>query len=116
MKTIASRRITSFGRASLLTPGRKSSRAARLLPAPHATSLFKVRKDVQLLPRLPRSPQREARRIFGRDLSEREAGLIAAFREGLDPGNRRGVLAALRGIALESGCHGIFPAPSPCTI
>jgi glycosyltransferase involved in cell wall biosynthesis len=32
---------------------------------------------------------REARRIFGRDLSEREAGLIASFREGLDPGNRR---------------------------
>jgi hypothetical protein len=32
---------------------------------------------------------REARRVFGRDLSERETGLIAAFREGLDPGNRR---------------------------
>jgi hypothetical protein len=33
--------------------------------------------------------EREARRIFGRNLSEREAGLIASFREGLDPGNRR---------------------------
>ena len=32
---------------------------------------------------------REARRVFGRSLNEREAGLIAAFREGLDPGNRR---------------------------
>jgi glycosyltransferase involved in cell wall biosynthesis len=32
---------------------------------------------------------REARRVFGRSLSEHEAGLIAAFREGLDPARRR---------------------------
>ena len=31
---------------------------------------------------------REARRVFGRNLDEREARLITAFREGLDPGNR----------------------------
>lgn len=32
---------------------------------------------------------REAKRAFGRTLNEREARLIAAFREGLDPSNRR---------------------------
>jgi glycosyltransferase involved in cell wall biosynthesis len=32
---------------------------------------------------------REARRVFGRTLSEREAELIAAFREGLNPSERR---------------------------
>ena len=52
------------------------------------TSLSKSRKNVAFAEAAQVSA-REARRVFGRDLSEREAGLIAAFREGLDPGNRR---------------------------
>ena len=52
------------------------------------TSLSKSRKSVAFAEAAQVS-ERETRRIFGRNLSEREAGLIASFREGLDPGNRR---------------------------
>ena len=52
------------------------------------TSLSKSRKNVAF-EEAAQVSEREAKRVFGRDLSEREAGLVAAFREGLDPGNRR---------------------------
>ena len=52
------------------------------------TSLSKSRKNAAFAEAAQVS-EREARRVFGRNLSEREAGLIASFREGLDPGNRR---------------------------
>ena len=52
------------------------------------TSLSKSKKNVAFAEAAQVSA-REAKRIFGHDLSGREAGLVAAFREGLDPGSRQ---------------------------
>ncbi|MGA7214065.1 MAG: glycosyltransferase [Terrimicrobiaceae bacterium] len=56
----------------------------RHLPA----SLSKAGRDVAFA-EAGQVSAREARRVFGRSLNEREAELLAAFREGLDPGSRR---------------------------
>ena len=52
------------------------------------TSLSKAGRDAAFAEAAQVS-SRETRRVFGRDLNEREARLIAAFREGLGPENRR---------------------------
>jgi glycosyltransferase involved in cell wall biosynthesis len=52
------------------------------------TSLSKAGRDVAFA-EADQVSAREARRVFGRSLNEVEARLIAAFREGLDPGTRR---------------------------
>ena len=51
------------------------------------TSLSKAGRDAAFA-EASQVSAREARRVFGRSLNEGEARLIAAFREGLDPGNR----------------------------
>ena len=80
------------------------------------TSLSKSEKNVAFAEAAQVSA-REAKRIFGHDLSGRETGLVAAFREGLDPGNRQ-AFWQLYGNCSRIGIHEpvIFPAPWPCTI
>jgi len=53
-----------------------------------ATSMSKVGRE-RAFAEAAQVSDREAERIFGRKLNEKEARLIAAFREGLDPANRR---------------------------
>ncbi|HEY5742511.1 MAG TPA: glycosyltransferase [Terrimicrobiaceae bacterium] len=53
-----------------------------------ATSMSKAGRE-RAFTEASRVSKREAERIFGRSLSRREADLIAAFREGLDPTRRR---------------------------
>jgi glycosyltransferase involved in cell wall biosynthesis len=53
-----------------------------------ATSLSKAERNVAFA-EADQVSAREARRVFGRSLDKSEARLIAAFREGLDPGTRR---------------------------
>ena len=61
----------------------------RLVCYRHLTaSLSKAGRDAAFA-EAARVSAREARRVFGRSLNEGESALIAAFREGLDPGNRR---------------------------
>ncbi len=50
--------------------------------------------------------EREARRIFARNLTEHETGLIASFREGLDPGNRRAFWQLYKGLLSNMNARG----------
>ena len=78
------------------------------------TSLSKSRKNVAFAEAAQVS-EREARRVFGRNLSEREAGLIASFREGLTlaTGGRSGSSTQI--VSNRTARAGDLPAQSPCT-
>ena len=69
------------------SPKRKSSPASRMLSTSDNIAL-KAGSNTAFT-EAEQVSAREARRVFGRNLTESEARLIAAFREGLQPGDSR---------------------------